>query len=79
MCTSGEIDLRQVSRIVTNLFVFRCFFVVVVVGGEFHVQVVDMNTNYSFEVFVCLAVLKEYKNELLKSSEISSVYNTIHR
>ena len=78
MCTSGEIDLRQVSRIVTNLFVFRCF-VVVVVGGEFHVQVVDMNTNYSFEVFVCLAVLKEYKNELLKSSEISSVYNTIHR
>ena len=76
MCTSGEIDLRQVSRIVTNLFVFRCF---VVVGGEFHVQVVDMNTNYSFEVFVCLAVLKEYKNELLKSSEISSVYNTIHR
>ena len=81
MCTSGEIDLRQVSRIVTNLFVFRCFVVVVVVvvGGEFHVQVVDMNTNYSFEVFVCLAVLKEYKNELLKSSEISSVYNTIHR
>ena len=53
--------------------------VVVVVGGEFHVQVVDMNTNYSFEVFVCLAVLKEYKNELLKSSEVSSVYNTIHR
>ena len=79
MCTSGEIDLRQVSRIVTNLFVFRCFVVFVVVGGEFHVQVVDMNTNYSFEVFVCLAVLKEYKNELLKSSEISSVYNTIHR
>jgi len=47
-------------------------------GGEFHVQVVDMNTNYSFEVFVCLAVLKEYRNELLKCSEVSSVYNTIH-
>lgn len=47
-------------------------------GGEFHVQVVDLTTNYSFEVFVCLAVLKEYKNELLKCSEVSSVYNTIH-
>ncbi|KAJ7393816.1 hypothetical protein OS493_003482 [Desmophyllum pertusum] len=47
-------------------------------GGEFHVQVVDMNTNYSFEVFVCLAVLKEYRNKLLKCLEISSVYNTIH-
>lgn len=54
-------------------------FTYAVPGGEFHVQVVDMNTNYSFEVFVCLAVLKEYRNELLKCSEVSSVYNTIHR
>lgn len=47
-------------------------------GGLFHVPVVDMNANYPFEVFVCLAVLKEYKYELMKCSEVSSVYNTIH-
>lgn len=46
-------------------------------GGEFHAQVVEV-TNYSFEVFVCLAVLKEYRKSLLKCSEVSSVYNTIH-
>ena len=42
-------------------------------------QVVDMNTNYSFEVFVCLAVLKEYRKKLLNCLEVSSVYNAIHR
>lgn len=47
-------------------------------GGKFHVPVVDMNMKYSFDVFVCLAVLKEYKHELMKCSEVSSVYNTIH-
>lgn len=46
-------------------------------GGEFHAQVVEM-TNYSFEVFVCLAVLEEYRKSLLRCSEVSSVYNTIH-
>jgi len=47
-------------------------------GGEFHVQVVNMNTNYSFEVFVCLAVLKEYRKKLLNCLEVSTVYNAIH-
>lgn len=46
-------------------------------GGEFHAQVVEM-ANYSFEVFVCLAVLEEYRKSLLRCSEVSSVYNTIH-
>ena len=59
----------------STVTLFCCF----VPGGEFHVQVVDMNTDYSFEVFVCLAVLKEYRKDLLKCVEISSVYNAIHR
>ena len=53
-------------------------FYVLTTGGEFHAQVVEM-TNYSFEVFVCLAVLEEYRKSLLRCSEVSSVYNTIHR
>lgn len=60
-------------------FIDLNFFFLLITGGEFHVQVVDMNTNYSFEVFVCLAVLKEYRKKLLNCLEVSTVYNAIHR
>ena len=56
------------------VFLYVCLFV----GGEFHAGVVDINTEYTFEAFICLAVLKEHREKMLACKDVAAMYNLMN-
>ncbi|KAK3752552.1 hypothetical protein QZH41_013422, partial [Actinostola sp. cb2023] len=47
-------------------------------GGEYSTELVGLNKDFTFDLFICLAILKEYRGLFSKCTEVSLVYNTIN-
>ncbi|XP_001627200.2 TBC1 domain family member 15 isoform X2 [Nematostella vectensis] len=47
-------------------------------GGQFHTELLDLDSAFSFDLFVCLAVLREHRYLFLKCKEVSGIYNTMN-
>ncbi|XP_031565739.1 TBC1 domain family member 15-like [Actinia tenebrosa] len=47
-------------------------------GGEFQTELVGLDKEYTFDLFICLAILRQYRGLFLNCTEVSFVYNTIN-
>lgn len=53
--------------------------VLFLLDGEYQMEEAAINTDFTFDLFLCVAVLEEYREKLLECDEVSKVYNLINK
>ena len=48
-------------------------------GGEYQMEEAAIDTEFTFDLFLCVAVLKEYREKLFECEEVSKVYNLVNK
>lgn len=46
--------------------------------GQLYAGIAEINADFTFDLFVCVAILVSYREELSKCEDLSSIYNTLN-
>ena len=53
-------------------------FLLLTIDGQLYTGLVDVNADFTFDLFVCLAILVSHRTELSMCHDLASIYNTIN-